>query len=50
MPPIPPVVGMCPRHTKEQRCGNTTKIANEKVGEVHSLAAPKLKNPVPPGQ
>ena len=34
MPPIPPVLGMCRRHTKEQQCGNTTKIANEKAGEV----------------
>ena len=27
MPPIPPVVGMCRRHTKEQQCGNTTNVA-----------------------
>ena len=50
MPPIPSVVGMCRRHTKEQQCGNTTKIAYEKADELHSLAPPKLKTHVPPGQ
>ena len=44
MPPIPPMVGMCWRHTKEQQCGNTTKIANEKGRRSTQSCATKAEN------
>ena len=44
MPPLPPVVGMCRRHTKEQQCGNTTKIVNEKAWGSTQSCATKAEN------